>query len=299
MPRSIRCRCCRFRGLRSSSIPSKGLSGSSVGGGRGGERGGGPVSINRNTVTLTLASPVPYGDTVTVSYIPGTNPIKDMNDNPATELDDYPVSNTSPVPFSLLSATVNGTALTITYGTALDGASVPNASAFTVDDNGSPAAVSSVDITGSTTVLTLDDPIPSGDSGVTVSYVVPVSNPIKNSQDTNMASSFSDQPVTDDAPPSLVSASVIDTTLTLEYDEPLDTGSVPTTKDYAVNDSRSAVDPVSVSVDGSEIVITLDYPTAYGDTVTVDYAPGSNPLLSLMGDSAAVSGIAFRSIRCQ
>ena len=52
------------------------------------------VSISGSTVTLRVSSPVPAGDTVTVSYTePATNPIQDGDSLAAPSFTDEPVSN--------------------------------------------------------------------------------------------------------------------------------------------------------------------------------------------------------------
>ena len=53
-----------------------------------------PVSIAGRTVTLTLASPVEYGDTVTLTYtVPDTNPVQDLEPNSAPGFTGQEVTN--------------------------------------------------------------------------------------------------------------------------------------------------------------------------------------------------------------
>jgi len=59
---------------------------------------GTPVTVAGRAVTLTLANAVTHGQTVTVSYAPGTNPIQDAASNDALALSDEPVTNNAPVP---------------------------------------------------------------------------------------------------------------------------------------------------------------------------------------------------------
>ncbi len=54
------------------------------------------VSVSGRVVTLTLASVVAHDETVTVSYSPGTNPIRDAAGNGATGLSNEPVANETP-----------------------------------------------------------------------------------------------------------------------------------------------------------------------------------------------------------
>ena len=82
-------------------------------------------------------------------------------------------------PLVLVSATVDGTALVLTYDKNLDDTSVPAASAYTVTVDGSAATVSSVAISGAAVTLTLATAVTEGQT-VTVSYTVPSSNPVQD-----------------------------------------------------------------------------------------------------------------------
>ncbi len=56
-----------------------------------------PVSVSGRTVTLTLASPLSHGETVTVSYAaPSSNPLQDAAGNDAAALNGQAASNRSP-----------------------------------------------------------------------------------------------------------------------------------------------------------------------------------------------------------
>ena len=97
-------------------------------------------------------------------------------------------------------ATVDGTTLTVTFDEALDPASVPPGSAFTVTVGGTAVALASPDpvaVRGRTVTLTLAAAVPPGDT-VTVSYTVPTGGGARPVQDTvgNNAVGFSDVAVT-------------------------------------------------------------------------------------------------------
>ena len=84
---------------------------------------------------------------------------------------------------SLLSAAVDGSSLTLTYGEALDGGSRPATGDFTVEVGGSGRSVSGVSISGSVVTLTLNPAVEHGDTGIRVSYTVPTgvgANPIQD-----------------------------------------------------------------------------------------------------------------------
>ena len=82
-------------------------------------------------------------------------------------------------------ATVDGTTLTVTFDEALDPASVPPGSAFTVTVGGTAVALASTDpvaVRGRTVTLTLAAAVPPGDT-VTVSYTVPTGGGARPVQD--------------------------------------------------------------------------------------------------------------------
>jgi RHS repeat-associated protein/uncharacterized repeat protein (TIGR02059 family) len=107
------------------------------------------VSISGDTVTLTLASAVTDGDSVTVSYsVPGTNKVQDLAGNSASSLSNQPVANTTnTVTLAVLARTVVGATLTLRLNEPLEGGQTPQPGDFSVLVNGSSRLVSSVPTT--------------------------------------------------------------------------------------------------------------------------------------------------------
>ena len=89
-------------------------------------------------------------------------------------------------PPALSSASVDGTALTLTFDKALNGGATPPASAFAVTVAGGARTVASVAVSGSAVTLTLASAVTTGET-VTVSYTASTGN---------AAASFADQAVT-------------------------------------------------------------------------------------------------------
>ena len=93
----------------------------------------------------------------------------------------YPASSTvmgtDTLPPVLVSATVSGTRLTLYYNEALDEASEPPASAFTLA--GTTATVMTVLVSGSQVTLTLTA-APAATDVVTLTYAVPAANPLQD-----------------------------------------------------------------------------------------------------------------------
>ena len=81
--------------LRDDSVPAVGDFAVTV---AGSSRNVGSVAVAGSAVTLTLASAVTAGQTVTVSYTKGTNPLKDLASNDAPGLTDEAVRNSRTAP---------------------------------------------------------------------------------------------------------------------------------------------------------------------------------------------------------
>ena len=103
----------------------------------------------------------------------------------------------------LSSANVDGDALTLTFDEALDGNSVPDASAFSVAVDGTARGVSGVSMSGSSVTLTLASAVVS-DEAVTVGYTAPTGANARPLRDVagNPGAGFSDEAVTNDTPAS-------------------------------------------------------------------------------------------------
>ena len=80
---------------------------------------------------------------------------------------------------AFLSAAVDGSSLTLTYGEALDGGSRPGTGDFTVEVGGTGRSVSAVSVSGSVVTLTLDPAVEHEDMGIRVSYS-PGTRPIRD-----------------------------------------------------------------------------------------------------------------------
>ena len=88
-------------------------------------------------------------------------------------------------------------------------------------------------------------------------------------------------------PPGLVTAQVDGETLTLIYNEPLDTGSVPVPGDFSVSVNGNTAVVSDVALSGSALTLELAVTVVNTDTVTVTYTAGSNPIQDLAGNDAA------------
>ena len=90
----------------------------------------------------------------------------------------------------------------------------------------------------------------------------------------------------DNTAPLLLAANVDGTSLVLIYSELLNESSTPAASDYTVDIGGTDYTPSSVAVRGAEVALTLSTGAASGDTVTLDYTVGTNPVEDPAGNDA-------------
>ena len=250
------------------------------------------VDSAAKTLTLTLASPIAFGQTgVTVSYTDPTGnndlaAIQDLAGNDAGSLTNLAVTNTTPDAPLYQSATVTGNILVMTYAGDLDENNLPSLDAFTVKvDNTAQAAPTNivVDSAARTVTLTLAAPVIHGQT-VTVGYTDPsAANDLNAIQDSsfNDAASISNRVVVnqtlDVAAPVFADAVVTENGkfLVLTYDEALDAAHVPPASAFIVKVGGVAqATPTGLTVNASAktVMLTLATPITFGQTgITVSY----------------------------
>ena len=139
------------------------------------------VAVSGRTVTLTLAS-APAGDQdVTVSYVPGTNPIQDLTGNDAAGFSGQAVRLFGAAPEVVEEdSTVINSHIRMPFDNRLSMHSEPGTDAFTVTVNGEPVALQedSVLVTPWVVDLYLAEEAVPGDT-VRVSYAPPLVNPLR------------------------------------------------------------------------------------------------------------------------
>ena len=281
--------------LDESVTPAVGVFSRILGNDFGGAHRSTGVSISGKTVTVTFATSAGHGTRVRVAH-PGAanaaNALKDLAGNlvPASTLTfDDNVPNVTPPAYS--SASVNGSALTITFDGALDETSVPAASAFTVKRTRSEtetpvslAATNPVSVSGTAVTLALAEAVWEHDT-VTVAYDEPATGklrdadneklPVTGFDDTKTASNGTPAETT---PPVLVSGQVNQGSATLTYDELLDESVTVDHRAFEFEFRGSTHQGSTATVEGKVLIVapTLLTPWAHGESVTLSYTPPSN-----------------------
>jgi uncharacterized repeat protein (TIGR02059 family) len=261
------------------------------------------VAISGSKVLLTLASPVAYRDTITVSYTkPALNPLQTAEGGQATTMGAQKVTNyvAAAIPRFVSAAVQNASPaiLEMTYNTTLSG-TIPSPTAFTVIVNSNPRTVSSVAISGTIVKLTLASQVNASEA-VTVAYTKPLTNPLQTTNG-GQAETIGAQSVVNNVTlagqvdiPQFKGASIANETpeiLEMTYDMTL-ANIIPAASAFSVTVNSVSRNVTSVRISGSKVLLTLVTQAFYGDQITVAYTkPASNQLQSTSGKQAAsISG---------
>jgi uncharacterized repeat protein (TIGR02059 family) len=194
--------------------------------------------------------------------------------------------NVSPLISSII---IDGATLTLTYDEDLDVSSIPNTNDFYITYGGVSKDVSNVDVTGSTVILTMQTGV-TNDVEVYLSYIsaaAPVQDTSGNDA-ANLTSEIVTNNTLDTFAPTLLSARVNGSTLTLKYDENLDGASVPSAGSFSVTENGSAVGVSSVDVVSSTTILTLSSSiTSNVSEILVSYTEGVTPIQDAAGNDVA------------
>lgn len=131
------------------------------------------VSVSGNQVTLTLQSSLKTNVATTVSYVPGSLGISDLNGNRAAYINLQNVSVTGSTNTGIAeisSATVSGDELTVNFSKTMSASSALYSGQFAVRADSSMVGVQTFSLSGSTLKLTLSSIIKTGQA-VDLSYM--------------------------------------------------------------------------------------------------------------------------------
>ena len=250
------------------------------------------AGLGQSSVLLSLSPAVEAGDTVTVGYtVPsGTDVIQDTQGRKAGSFTGQVVTNNTALPQAPLipndlQVARHESGKLLASWTAPDSGPAPTGYTVQWKESGGDWAdqddVSEADVTGTSHIV----------AGLTdgTEYAVRV---IATTDDAESDPS-GEVPATpaETTPPELSSASVDGATLTLTFDEQLDTGAAPDRSAFAVTVAGSGRSVDTVAVSGSAVTLTLVTAVFAGDAVTVDYtAPAGESesrLQDLVGNAAA------------
>lgn len=131
------------------------------------------VSVSGSQVTLTLQSALTVNQNVTLSYVPGTTGISDLNGNRAAYINLQPVSiseNSGTSIPEISSATINGDELTVTFSKNMQASGSLYANQFGVRADGSSMGVQNYTLSGDILKITTSSAVKTGQT-VDLSYM--------------------------------------------------------------------------------------------------------------------------------
>ncbi len=247
----------------------------------------GSVSVDGASVTLALDPPADAGESVTVTYAPpgdATQPrLRSLaHSQAAAAFDMEAVTNRADGKPRPTAATVDGSALVVRFDRALDAASIPAASAFTV--SGSSATVPGVAILGRELTLTLSGTVTHLET-LTLTYAAPGASPLKRAGRELNVDGFTGLAVENlavDPTPMFESASIDapGNTLTIVMSEELLGGAAgtPATSSFRLGGTTSA-SVASVAIVGATVLLSLDPAADLNETATISYEPPTDASL--------------------
>ena len=259
-------------------------------------RGVDAVAVSGSVVTLTLVTAVVAEDTVTVDYTAPTaesaDRLQDLSGNAAASFSGQAVTNdTAPPQAPLipndLQVTRHESGKLLASWTAPDSGPAP--SGYTVqwkesgDDWADQNDVSEADVTGASHIV----------AGLTdgTEYAVRVIATTDGAEGPP-SEEVAATPAETTAP-ELSSASVDGATLTLTFDEQLDTGETPDKTAFGVTLAGSGRGVDTVAVSGSMVILTLVTAVVAEDTVTVDYTAPTDESAARLQDLAGNAAESF------
>ena len=252
------------------------------------------VTVAGNKVTLKLASPVAFGQEVTVAYNkPATNPLQTPQGGQVATMTARNVTNNVAAAIPTFNSAVIQNAspdkLEMTYSLSL-AAIVPANSAFIVKVNGQTRTVNAVTVAGNKVTLKLASPVAFGQE-VTVAYNKPATNPLQTPQGGQVAT-MTARNVTNNvaaAIPTFNSAVIQNASpdkLEMTYSLSL-AAIVPANSAFIVKVNGQTRTVNAVTVAGNKVTLKLASPVAFGQEVTVAYnKPATNPLQTPQGGQA-------------
>ena len=257
------------------------------------------AGVGQSNVLLLLSSAVESGDTVTVDYTApdGTDAIQDSDGRKAVSFSGREVTNNTassgtarsePVqaPGSLKVVRHESGKLRASWNAPESG---DDPTGYTLqwkrsgDDWAEPAEVSEANVKGTSRVIT----------GLTdgTEYAVRVISTTDNAESTPSGEVTATPRET--VPPTPSAASVDGATLTITFDEALDTAQAPDKSSFVVTVAGSSRGIDTVAVSGSAVTITLVTAVFAGEAVTVDYTTPTDEAAARLQDVAGNAAASF------
>ena len=223
------------------------------------------VAVSGSTLTLTLSAAVAEGASVTASYTPpaamsGVAGLTDGNSRAVRAFSRTVVNNTDTTPVPV-SATADRDTVTIRFDQSVVGS--PPTTAFGVTEAGAARAVSRVQLSGASVILTLSAAVGEG-TAVRVSYTKPTSGGLEDATGNAVANFALDARNTTALAPRPVRAEVRLTELIVTFDKDLDEDSMPSASAFSVSWAPDVVEVAAI--DGAKLTLRLAEPGAGPDS---------------------------------
>ncbi|MCQ4088144.1 Ig-like domain-containing protein [Saccharibacillus sp. JS10] len=247
----------------------------------------GSVYISGDSVYIRLDTGIAVGQDVKVSYDPAVRPLVDNSGNAAASLSSYTVTNSidSAMP-KPKEGNVYNNMVTLIFENSLKTPAAQAYNQFTVNVDGRPYEVRSMNSSSQALLLYLNAAVPDG-AVVKVNYA-PNGAPLQDylGQNISAFSDFNIRNLQDTKPPEFVNAELSGSELVLNYNEALRPDQIPANSQFSVLSAGAPVYVNGVKIEGSKVRLSLASSLIASGNITVSYVPGVLKLSDLNGNAA-------------
>jgi len=239
-------------------------------------------------ITLSLSNTFKSAQPVSITYTPGSNPLRDQSGNQLTAFTDFYIRNVfdTEAP-QLSSATVTGTKLIMNFNEGLDTNNIPSKSSFSITTSGTAATVTAVAVVNNTIELTLSQSVP---NNVPVQLFYYPGTPAITDLSGNMAAAISGYNLisgTVGAVAQLSSSTISGNQIVLTYSSTLNVNAIPYTSQYTVKYDGVTIPVSGISISGTQAVLTMSTTVQNGQRVLLTYISTGIPLKDSLSQSVA------------
>ncbi len=245
------------------------------------------AAVSGTILTLTTNNTSTSAQPVSVTYYPGSYPVRDQSGNLVAAFADFYVRNVyDTVAPQLTTVTLSTNKLVITYNEGLNTANVPLKSSFSVMTNGTAAAISTVAVVNNTVELTLSQNVT---ANVPVQLYYYSGSPAITDLSGNLAPAIAGHSFASGTGgvAQLSSLNITNSQLVLSYSSALNSSSVPYASQYTVKYDGVIVPVTGITVSGTQVVLTLSSAVKAGQRVTLTYNISGIPLKDLLNQHVA------------
>lgn len=236
------------------------------------------VQINGKDIILNFQNSM-WNRQATVDYLPGENPVQDMEGNKADAFTGLVVDLDVIPPYLVSYQTGNGF-INLVFSEVLDESSVPSAGSFEVSVNQTAIDIKQINISDNILAIHVNEDLTLV-KDITVDFLQDLESPAQD-----LMGNSADYYVNLQLNPTKIIcqyASIYGSYVYIDFNTLLNTIVIPPTTDFTVTIDNNSTTITNVYVNENSVILQLAESVNSGQAVKVCYAPGNNPLQDIKG----------------